>query len=182
MGQIYSFTPEKLVVPVLISRQQMRPLLIGELQKCYGQIDYTSGDLPFFQTHYYDEEMGTPITRFFVSFARLIDPGTLAQIKSETNLLERQFTEAQKRKINIDPGLLNLSRFILASSKDGSHRVPLSNGIFAEVTLMYQRGSYRPLEWTYPDYRSPEYLTILADIRKIYKAQLEDPFHRRIGT
>ena len=178
MVKIYPFTPEKLVVPILISRRQMRPLLIEELQKCYGRIDYTSGDLPFFQTHYYDEEMGTPITRFFVSFSRLIDPGTLAQIKSETSLLERRFTEAEKRKINIDPGLLSLGRFILASSKDGSHRIPLSDGIFAEVTLVYERGGYRPLEWTYPDYRSPEYLTILADIRKLYKAQLEDPFHR----
>ena len=182
MGQIYPFAPEKLVVPILITRRQMRPLLIEELQKCYGEIDYTSGDLPFFQTHYYDEEMGTPITRFFVSFARLIDPGTLAQIKRETNLLENRFTEEEKRKINIDPGLLSLGRFILASSKDGSHRIPLSDGIFAEVTLVYERDSYCPLEWTYPDYRSPEYLTILADIRKLYKAQLGDPFHRGTST
>ncbi len=182
MGQIYPFTPEKLIVPILISRQQMHPLLVEELQKRYGEIDYTSRDLPFFQTRYYDEEMGTPITRFFVSFARLIDPGTLAQIKTETNLLERQFTEAGRRKINLDPGLLSLSRFILASSKDGSHRIPLANGIFAEVTLVYERGSFRPLEWTYPDYRSPEYLTILSDIRKLYKVQLGDSFHRGIGT
>jgi hypothetical protein len=182
MGQIYPFTPEKLVVPILISRQQMRPLLIEELQKCYGEIDYTSGDLSFFQTNYYDEEMGTPITRFFVSFTRLIDPVNLAQIKIKTNLLERQFTEEGKRKTNIDPGLLSLGRFILASSKDGSHRIPLADGIFAEVTLVYERGSFRPLEWTYPDYRSPEYLTILANIRELYKAQLGDPFHREIST
>ena len=182
MGQIYPFTPEKLVIPILISQRQMRSLLIEELQKCYGEIDYSSGDLPFFQTRYYDEEMGTPITRFFISFTRLIDPGTLAQIKIKTNLLERQFSEAEKRKINIDPGLLSLSRFILASSKDGSHRVPLTDGIFAEVTLVYERGSYRPLEWTYPDYRSQEYLTILADIRKLYKSQLGDLLHRGIST
>jgi hypothetical protein len=160
----------------------MRPRLIEALQNSYGEIDYTSGDLPFFQTRYYDEEMGTPITRFFVSFARLIDPGTLAQIKTESNLLETQFVEAGKRKINIDPGLLSLSRFILASSKDGSHRIPLADGIFAEVTLVYERGSFRPLEWTYPDYRSLEYRTILADIRKLYKAQRGGSVHREIRT
>jgi hypothetical protein len=181
MGQIYPFAPEKLVVPILISRRQMRPRLIEELQNSYGEIDYTSGDLPFFQTRYYDEEMGTPITRFFVSFARLVDPGTLAQIKTETILLERRFIEAGRRKINIDPGLLSLSRFILASSKDGSHRIPLANGIFAEVTLVYERGNFRPLEWTYPDYRSPEYLTILADIRKLYKVQRGGSVHREIN-
>lgn len=178
MGQICPFAPEKLVVPILISRRQMRPRLIEALQNSYGRIDYTSGDLPFFQTRYYDEEMGAPITRFFVSFARLIDPGILAQIKTETNLLEKQFVEAGRRKINIDPGILSLSRFILASSKDGSHRIPLADGIFAEVTLVYERRSFRPLEWTYPDYRSPEYLMILADIRKLYKVQRGGSIYR----
>jgi hypothetical protein len=76
--------------------------------------------------------------------------------------------------VNIDPGLLSLSRFILASSKDGSHRVPLCEGVFAEITLVYERGGYRALPWTYPDYRSSEYLDILAEIRKLYKAQLNE--------
>jgi len=171
MGQISPFKPEKLVMPVLISRTQMRLSLLEELQTRYGPIDYTSIDLPFSYTRYYDEEMGTTITRFFVSFLRLIDPGILARIKNETNVLESRFCEEGKRKVNIDPGLLSLSRFVLASSKDGSHRVPLSDGVFAEVTLVYERGSYRPLEWTYPDYRSEEYLAILADIRKLYKVE-----------
>lgn len=171
MGQINPFKPEKLVMPILISRTQMRLSLLEELQTRYGRIDYISIDLPFSYTRYYDEEMGTPITRFFVSFLRLIDPGILARIKSETNVLESRFCEEGKRKVNIDPGLLSLSRFVLASSKDGSHRVPLSDGVFAEVTLVYERGSYRPLEWTYPDYRSEEYLAILADIRKLYRVE-----------
>ena len=170
MGQIGQFKLEKLVMPILISRRQMRSPLLQELQARYGPLDYTSIDLPFTYTGYYNEEMGTPITRFFVSFLHLVDPGMLARIKSETNLLESRFTEAGRRKVNIDPGLLNLSRFVLASSKDGSHRVPLCAGVFAEVTLVFERGRYRPLEWTYPDYRSDPYREILADIRKLYKA------------
>ena len=172
MGHITPFRPEKLVMPILFSREQMRPSLLEELQTRYGPADYTSIDLPFSYTNYYDEEMGTPITRFFVCFRRLVDPGTLAQIKGETNLLERRFAESGRRKVNIDPGLLNLSRFVLATSKDGSHRIPLADGVFAEVTLMYEKGGYRPLEWTYPDYRSGEYLRILGDIRKLYKVAI----------
>jgi hypothetical protein len=171
MGEISRFKPDKLVMPILISMERMRLPLLEELRSHYGPVDYTSIDLPFTYTHYYDEEMGTPITRFFISFLRLVDPGTLAQIKVETNRLESRFTEAGRRKVNLDPGLLNLSRFVLASSKDGAHRIPLSNGVFAEVTLVYRRGSYGTLEWTYPDYRSEEYLEILRDIRNIYKAQ-----------
>jgi hypothetical protein len=170
MGQITRFKPEKLVMPILISQTQMRHSLLQALQARCGPIDYTSVDLPFSYTHYYDEEMGTPITRFFISFHRLVDPGTLSQIKTQTNGLESRFTEGGRRKVNIDPGLLNLSRFVLASSKDGSHRIPLTDGVFAEVTLMYEKGRFRPLEWTYPDYRSNEYLRIMRDIRNLYKA------------
>lgn len=170
MGEIKRFKPDKLVMPILISRQRMRAPLLEELRSRFGPVDYTSIDLPFTYTRYYDEEMGTPITRFFISFLRLVNPGALARIKGETNQLECLFTEAGRRKVNIDPGLLNLGRFVLASSKDGSHRIPLSDGVFAEVTLMYEKGSYRPLEWTYPDYRSEDYLKILEDIRRLYKA------------
>ena len=170
MGEIKHFKPDKLVMPILISRPRMRTPLLEELCSRYGPVDYTSIDLPFTYTRYYDEEMGTPITRFFISFLRLVDPGTLTQIKGETNRLESRFSEAGRRKVNIDPGLLNLSRFILASSKDGSHRIPLSDGVFAEVTLVYEKGAYRPLQWTYPDYRSEDYLKILEDIRRLYKA------------
>lgn len=174
MGHITPFKPDKLVMPILISREQMRLPLLEELQARYGPADYTSIDLPFTYTRYYDGEMGTPITRFFISFLRLVDPGSLARIKGETNQLEKRFTVAGRRKVNTDPGLLNLSRFVLASSKDGSHRIPLADGVFAEVTLVYEKGGYRPLEWTYPDYRSKEYLEILADIRKLYKAEDRD--------
>jgi hypothetical protein len=172
MGQIQPFTPEKLVLAILISRPQIRDLVSEELKNHYGRIDYESADLPFRQTSYYDREMGTPILRFFLSFERLIDPGTLAEIKTETNRLEKQFSNKGRRKVNLDPGLLSLSRFVLASSKESPHRIPLAAGIFAEVTLTYERGSFRPLQWTYPDYRSLEYLGILSDIRKLYKAQL----------
>jgi hypothetical protein len=173
MGETKRFKPEKLVMPILISRERVRAPLLEELRSRFGPLDYTSVDLPFTYTHYYDEEMGTPITRFFISFKRLVDPVRLALIKVETNQLESRFSAAGRRKVNLDPGLLNLSRFVLASSKDGSHRIPLCDGVFAEVTLVYEKGGYRPLEWTYPDYRSEVTLQILGDIRKLHKAELQ---------
>ncbi len=172
MGQINPFRPEKLVLPVLISDPAVRPLLLDRLRVRFGEIDYTSVDLPFRQTRYYDEQMGVPITRFFLSFRELVDPGALSGIKIETNRIEAEHLLSARRRVNLDPGLLSLSRFILASTKDGSHRVPLGEGIYAEITLVYERGQYRPLEWTYPDYRSDEYRSILEEIRTLYKAQL----------
>jgi hypothetical protein len=171
MGRLSPFTSEKLVMPILISRERHRPSLLRELQRRYEEIDYTSIDLPFTYTRYYDGEMGTPITRFFVSFRALVDPGALARIKIETKDLEDLFRESGKRKVNLDPGLLSGGRFVLASTKNASHRIPLADGVYGEVTLVYENGKFRPLEWTYPDYCSADYTGILAEIRRIYLAE-----------
>jgi hypothetical protein len=173
MGRLIPFVPEKLVMPILISREPMRRPLLEELGKRYGPIDYTSTDLPFIFTRYYDGEMGTPINRLFVSFQRLVDPTALARIKVETNELESRFSRMGKRRVNLDPGLLSGGRFILASTKNAAHRIPLSDGVYAEITLVYEKGRYRPLDWTYPDYRSSEYVEILQQIRRIYLAECD---------
>ncbi len=64
--------------------------------------------------------------------------------------IEDAFREGGDRTLNLDPGLLSLSRFALATTKDGSHRIPLRDGIYAEVTLVYERGGFHPLPWTVP--------------------------------
>jgi hypothetical protein len=169
------FTEEKLVVAVLISRTGLKEELLENLTAVFGKPDFLSEELDFTFTRYYDKEMGTPIRRFFVSFRKLIPPERLAEIKIQTGTLEDRFRREGKRSINLDPGCLCLSRFVLASTKDSSHRIPLSGGIYAEITLMYEGGEFRPLEWTYPDYRSPDYRQILGQIRNLYRQQLPPP-------
>jgi Domain of unknown function (DUF4416) len=171
MGEATQFLPEKLVMAILISRPEREQELLGILDRTWGQPDLCSPPIPFTYTDYYDGEMGAGIQRFFVSFRRLVDPSLIADIKLQTNRIEEQFLEGDARKVNIDPGLLCLSRFVLVTTKESAHRIPLSGGIYAEVTLLYHKGSFRPLEWTYPDYRSPEYLQILNEVRGLYKAQ-----------
>jgi hypothetical protein len=170
MGSAAPFTPEKLVMGILATRDPARvlPLLVER----WGDVDCSCPPFPFTFTGYYDAEMGPGIRRSFVSFRRLVDPAGLARIKLETNALEDRFREGGARKVNLDPGLMALSRFSLATTKESAHRIPLEAGIYAEVTLLYSRGSFRPLDWTYPDYRSQPCIGILNGIRRIYKAQL----------
>jgi hypothetical protein len=101
-----------------------------------------------------------------------VDPSCLSRVKLLSNALEDRFRRGRTRPVNLDPGLVALSRFVLATTKESAHRVPLADGIYAEVTLAYSRGGYHPLEWTYPDFRSPAYLDVLNRIRTIYRAQL----------
>jgi hypothetical protein len=171
MGSPRAFEPEKLVVGVLTSEPADRQLLLAALERRFGPSDWASPQLPFTWTHYYDKEMGGPITRCFLSFRELVDPGGLAGIKLVTNGVEDEFRQGGRRRVNLDPGLVSLSRFILASTKPGAHRIALAEGIYAEITLIYERGGFRAVEWTYPDYRSPEYLEILNRIRALFKAQ-----------
>jgi hypothetical protein len=172
MGAVRPFTPAKLVTGILISTTDAEPALLEELSAHFGTIDFRSTTLPFHYSHYYDNEMGTPIRRFFISFTDLVDPGRLSDIKITTNRIETTFMEEGKRKINIDPGLLFLSSFILATAKAYAHRIPLINGIYGEITLLFQKGTFRPVEWTYPDYRDRDYISILNSIRGMYMKQL----------
>ena len=66
---------------------------------------------------------------------------------------------------------MSLPRFVLATTKENAHRIPLADGIFAEITLLYGKGGFQPLPWTYPDFRSEPTLSILNKIRALYKSQ-----------
>jgi hypothetical protein len=197
VGEAKPFEPEKLVLAVLVSRETLaipgfRGRFQVRLEGAFGDFDYEGPELPFGFTHYYDDELGTPLVRQLLAFRRLVDPQELAGIKITTNRIEdelrstgesrtgsRERAESDRpsaeargpRRVNLDPGLLSLSRLVLASTKDGSHRVPLASGIFAEVTLQYRRSAFRPLPWTYPDYSSEEVLRCLLDIRALLKRQ-----------
>lgn len=143
------------------------------LQIKFGRIDFYSSILNFNYTDYYYPEMGKPLKRIFISFQKLLQEEKLADIKLYTNRLETKFCIRGRRRINIDPGMLNLAKLILATTKDYSHRIYLNKGIFAEVTLFYRNG-FRPWQWTYPDYRLEEYLKIFNSIRDIYISQIKD--------
>jgi len=172
MGIAGTYTPEKLVMCVLSSSPDRVGDLRALLVEQWGGIDFSSDPIPFIATDYYAREMGAGIMRTFLSFQRLVDPSSLSQVKLRTNSLEGRFRVEGSRRVNLDPGLMALSRFSLATTKESAHRIPLSDGIFAEITLLYSKAGFRALEWTYPDFRTPAYLSALNEIRALYKAQL----------
>jgi hypothetical protein len=173
MGIERSFSPERLVVGTLRASSFSTAVMEGELESLFGPIDYRGPEFPFVFSDYYEAEMGTGLLRSFYSFARLIDPAGLADCKLATDALERGWAGEGGRPVNLDPGLLSLGRFILATTKNRSQRVPLRDGIYAELTLYYRDGDFRPLPWTYPDWQSPAYLAVLRDLRSRLKSDLK---------
>jgi len=172
MGQIKAFIPARLVIGVLSSRPDWQHAMLSRLQESFGPLSKVTKAVPFSFTDYYNEEMGSPIERYFVVFEHLVDPTTLSSMKLETNAIEELFSESGKRKINLDPGLLSADNLILATTKDRSHRIPLAQGIFGEVTLIYTKGEFQSLPWTYADYRSEEFRALFKVLRAEYLTQL----------
>jgi hypothetical protein len=72
---------------------------------------------------------------------------------------------SESRPLNIDPGYLTEAKLVLASTKDRDHRIYLSQGIFAEVTLHFARGGWQARPWTYPDYQRADYHAFFTTCR-----------------
>jgi hypothetical protein len=70
-------------------------------------------------------------------------------VKGWTNGLEERLAAGGKRRVNIDPGYLARAHLILATGKGYTHRPYLRDGIYADLTLVFQQGGFQPLPWTY---------------------------------
>ena len=143
------------------------------LEELLGPVDYESGPIPFTQTSYYDRELGSPISRRILSSSRLLAMDDLPGVKLATNSLEEEWRRSGRRLFNLDPGYVTQERLVLATGKNFTHRVYLSGGIWADLTLIFQGGDWQDLPWTFPDYATPEIKAHLTLIRDMYRAGLK---------
>jgi Domain of unknown function (DUF4416) len=164
--------PAKLFVSVISAAPERIARVLVELAERHGPMDFVSAVLPFDYTDYYYAEMGMPLWRRFASFVSLVSQGDLVRIKEETNELEGRMSEGGRRSVNIDPGYLVAERLVLATGKNCAHRIYLDHGIYADLTLVFQQKTYRPLPWTYPDYGDERVRGWLGVLRQKYVLQL----------
>jgi len=165
MGKAKKPRRVKLIIGMLAKNKKLFDISEEFFIKRFGAIDYKSPALSFDYTDYYKKEMGCPLKRRFISFKKSIPPEEITEIKLFTNSIEEKLSVNKKRRVNIDPGYISDSKLILATTKDYFHRIYLNKGVYAEVTLYWRKDSFQPFEWTYPDYRTKEYLDILNAIR-----------------
>ncbi len=165
--------PGKLFLSVLSSKWRLfRPELMDILEQIFGRHDYLTDPIPFTETSYYDQELDTPISRRILTFEHLVELDSLVNIKLATNNLERLFKDGRNRTFNLDPGILTMERLVLATGKNFTHRIYLSQGIWADLTLIFTRGDWKDLSWTFPDYSSEKIKKHLRIIRNRYQKQI----------
>jgi hypothetical protein len=141
----------------------------------WGPIMLASEVWPFVETAYYEPTMGCGLQKQLLAFEPVIDPARLVECKHQAVRWEAEYALtaglAETRPLNIDPGYLTLAKLVLASTKDHAHRIYLDRGIFAEVTLSYRQRQWRHHQWTFPDYRRPEYHDFFDRCRQWLKQQ-----------
>ncbi len=145
------------------------------LVAAYGPVEQATAIWPFTASNYYRAELGDHVLRRFLFFETLIAVPELPAIKRHTNEIEaalcvRAGRSTDCRPINLDPGYLTLSKVVLATTKDYSHRLYLDQGIFGEVTLRFQAGRWQPWPWTYADYAADTYHAAFLEARNRLKA------------
>ena len=161
----------KLICGMISADEPLMKQVEAELSGRFGGIDLRSDLTPFDYTDYYEKEMGAGLLRRFVSFAAMIDPGELADIKVFTNGIEQRMAQGPgKRAINLDPGYVTPAKLVLATTKDFAHRIYLHDGIYAEVTLNFRKSGPVFFDWSYPDFKSGRYNGFLAEARKMVMA------------
>jgi hypothetical protein len=168
--------PVKLIIGLLLAPEAPLAIIRRQLVARYGPIDQETDLLPFVATTFYEREMGPALQRQFWSFADLMAANALVDVKHATNALEQtsavHLGHVRHRRVNLDPGYVDLAKLVLATTKDRQHRLYLGQGIYAEVTLRFTGGRFEPWEWTYPDYRTPAYLAFFDAVRRRYRQQL----------
>lgn len=179
MGEIRTIIPPaKLVFGLLVTSETVRSQCLERLIAEFGPIDHQSRLEPFTFTDYYCDEMGETIYRQYLSAERLVEMADLPNLKHRTNQLEIEMARLdergrRRRQVNIDPGYLTHSKLVLATTKDYCHRIYVAEGIFAEVTLHYERpDGFWPFPWTYPDYARAKVCDFFNKVRNTYRDQL----------
>lgn len=170
----YPRRPEPVLYFLAVTERE-KGLFLKEIKDLFedelGMIALQSDFFNFSEfTDYYEEEMGSPLWKAFYVFERLREPEFLLDLKYISYEIERKWATSEgKRRVNLDPGYLTLSKVVLATFKDYSHRLYLGRSVYGEVTLFFREGSFQSFPWTYPDYKKEEVIAFFNRARAFYK-------------
>ncbi|MBN1290646.1 MAG: DUF4416 family protein [Candidatus Latescibacteria bacterium] len=173
MGKVKPVSPAALIAGIFFSDEVLANKALDKMIAEYGPVFLKSETFDFTMTDYYTEEMGSNLRKCFYCFKKPIECMQLSDIKLFTNDIEMEAAlktgDTIARRVNIDPGYVTLSKLILATTKDYSHRIYIGKNIYAEVTLHFLRGTFAPFIHTYPDYQTPLSIEFFNNVREYVK-------------
>jgi hypothetical protein len=161
MGEIREYRPVLRVMAVSGRHDEAFEWAREKAAAHWGAIALESPCFDFSETGYYTRTMGSDLKKQLLGFADLIPQDEVVESKLQSNAWEDEFRKSNDweeiRPINLDPGYITEAKLVLATTKDRDHRIYLSSGIFAEITLFYQGNRWQSSRWTYPDYKRTDF-------------------------
>ncbi|MCS7171537.1 MAG: DUF4416 family protein [Aquificaceae bacterium] len=121
---------------------------------------------------YYGSEMGEGLLKVFLSLKGFMKREELKHFKLWSMEREVTYSKNEKRRLNIDPGYVEESHLVLASSKKRGGRLYLGEGVYGEMEYLYLYGGFRPLYWTYGDYRDVRVRSFFERVREDFLSSL----------
>lgn len=177
MGEIVKHKPVLLIAAVTSRYLEALDWTMEKTSEAWGEVTLRSPVFNFTETSFYTESMGTDLKKQFIAFERLLQPSDLAPKKHQSNKWEEEYSEVAQadevRPLNIDPGYISEAKLVLATTKDRDHRIYLSDGIFAEVTLHYRAKQWTSSRWTYPDYQREDFQEFFTKCRNLLRERIK---------
>jgi hypothetical protein len=171
MGQISSPLPVLRIAAAFSRYPEALDWAEQRFVQRWGSVALASPRFEFHETEYYAPTMGSGILKCFWAFHPFVDPTQMPDWKIESNAWEDEYAalgrHPETRPLNIDPGYLTPAKLVLASTKDYAHRIYLSQGIYAEITLFYRHKQWQSHEFTFPDYRRADYQAFFTRCRQL---------------
>ncbi|SNZ14800.1 DUF4416 family protein [Hydrogenobacter hydrogenophilus] len=163
----------KPILSVIYKEEEVLRELLQELS-----VEHLSESFNFASIQrYYSREMGEGLMKIFLSLEGLIKKEELVSFKLWAMKKEKEFSLHGRRRLNIDPGYVDESHLILASSKKRGGRLYLGKGVYAEIEYLFLYGGFRALYWTYADYRDKRVMAFFEKVRNAFLKELKTTKH-----
>jgi len=173
MARIQKPPPGRLIISIIYSSLDAVADALKVLERRFGTVQFETIEIPSGDALTYKEEMGEHLYRRFFSFEQLVSRDTLSEIKNTCHRIEPLFADHVDdyifRTVNIDPGILTSDNLVMTSHREYNHRIYLKDGVFAEIVLVFAKGSFRRLPWTGVDFCHIEAIDFFRRVRSSFE-------------
>jgi hypothetical protein len=158
------------VISVITADEKLKEETQSILESHFGKVDLVSELYPFDLSDYYEEEMGTELSRRWYSFRGLLDASHLADWKYCCVDIENEFLDNNgDRNVNIDPGYLDYGKLVLASFKSAPDKIYMGRGLWAHTCLRYGHGRFTAPSHSFPDFIDGRFNDFMLQVRRSYR-------------
>ena len=157
----------------LTAEPELLTTVESELVRAYGEVALRSPAFPFDTSDYYREEMGEGLERHWLCFQEPFGAEQLPEFRLTTGRIEAKLAADGNRRVNLDPGYLDLGKLVLASLKEAPDKIYMGRGVWAHTCLQFRWGEFTAPDHSFPDFQDGRFNTFMLKARNLYKVFLQ---------